>query len=491
MAVLLIGSTGNGKSTLGNFLFDPKYKNKEHFEVGKDNLPKTQTCKAITQTVEYQQGQENNNDTSHGISEDSSGAQSSTSHLSNVNGVTSSYTPATGSLKDTRKFSKASFNEEVEMTGSLTIIDTPGLNENNGNDFEHMNDLITALKEQKIFKACILVAKYSANIDQQYRDTIKYYATLLPDLFSHNCFIVLTHHATDSHTVKVRKHQGYDHDIIIENIKKEIIESSGICFTPIVFSIDCVPGANEEIEHKRVRDTILSHIFSLSVVDMTKFHVAKTKIMMGKDREEICLHRGKIEGYYERLKEMNENAAEALDELKIKEERITTIKVNLTKQEESLKDKDSDDLVIAHVWSVSKRWKFFKKQKKTFDETSKFEVSSTQLWTNGHCGWKEYTQEGKRVHGVVKGKFMRGLYASITMGTKKKVKFAEDIAELKEVIESLRSKLRNAEDAEEECRKKHGQFESEMSFLKKYTEENRKKIEYFSHDKMILEEAKA
>ena len=457
MAVLLIGSTGNGKSTLGNFLFDPRLKNKEYFEVGKDNLPTTQTCKTVTQTVKYQQGKERSDDPSENT------------------------------------MGPLGVNEEVEMTGSLTIIDTPGLNENkSGNDLEHMIDLVTILKEQKKFKACIFVFKSSASINQQYRDTIEYYAKLLPDLFSHNCLIVLTHYATDSHTVDVQKHQGYDHDIIIENVKKVIIESSGICFTPIVFSIDCVPvGADEEIEHKGVRDTILSHVLSLSVVHMTKFHVAKTRNMKSKDREEICMHRGKNEGYKEMLKEKNGNAAEALDELKIKEERITTIKVNLTEQEESLKDKDSDDLVKAHVWSVSKSWKFLKKQKKTFDETSKFEVSSTQLWTNGHCGWKEYTQEGKRVHGVVKGKFMRGLYASITMQAKKKDRFAEDIPKLKEAIESLKSELCNAKDAEEECRKKYGQFESEMSNLKKYMKENEKKIEYLSRDTMTLEEANA
>ena len=210
-----------------------------------------------------------------------------------------------------------------------------------------------------------------------------------------------------------------------------------------------------------------------------------------KIEKKICSHKGNIVGYCEKLKETNGNAAEALEELKSLEERITTIKVDLTKQEESLKDKDSDDLVIAHVWSVSKRWKFDKKQKKTFDETSKFEVFDTNLWTNGHCRWKECTQEGNRVHGVVKGERMRGLYASITMKTRKKVKFAEDITTLKKYIESLKSKLCNAKDAEEECRIKHGQFESEMSFLKKYMEESEKKIEYLSRDTMTLEEAKA
>ena len=43
--VLLIGLTGNGKSTLGNYLLDPKFANPP-FETATDNLPKTQKCKA-------------------------------------------------------------------------------------------------------------------------------------------------------------------------------------------------------------------------------------------------------------------------------------------------------------------------------------------------------------------------------------------------------------------------------------------------------------
>ena len=86
---------------------------------------------------------------------------------------------------------------------------------------------------------------------------------------------------------------------------------------------------------------------------------------------------------------------------------------------------------------------------------------------------------------------MRGLYASITMETKKNNRFAEDIPKLKEAIVSLKSELCNAKDAEEECRKKYGQFESEMSNLKKYMKENEKKIEYLSRDTMTLEEANA
>ena len=276
-AVLLIGSTGSGKSALGNFLFDPRYTNKEHFEVATDNRPKTQTCQAVTGSVEYRQGQ----GSSYSSDGTSLGAQSATLHQSKEN--VSSGT-ATGFMKDIfNKFSKLAIgakNEGIEMSGILTVIDTPGINEGRKEDLEHMTGLVTTLKEQEVFKACIFVVKFSAKIDQQYKDTIKYYAKLLPSLFSQNCFIVLTDYATDKRSEALRKRRNEDYGIIVNNIKEEIIKCSGICFNPIIFAIDSIPFEDEELERsKQVRDAMLSYIFSLREVRMTRFLVAKTRIL--------------------------------------------------------------------------------------------------------------------------------------------------------------------------------------------------------------------
>ena len=42
-------------------------------------------------------------------------------------------------------------DDEIEMSGSLTIINTPGINESEEKDLEHMIDLVNTLKEQRIF----------------------------------------------------------------------------------------------------------------------------------------------------------------------------------------------------------------------------------------------------------------------------------------------------------------------------------------------------
>ena len=496
MAVLLIGSTGNGKSTLGNFLFDPSPNAKEYFEVVTDNLPKTHTCKVVTLSVKYRQSQgqgssrdiRNSHDTSRANSEDSSSAKSSISSQSKGTGGT---TTSPGLLS---KISKAIGvkNEDEEVTGSLTVIDTPGINESKEKDLECMTDLVTTLKEQQTIRACIFVMKFSAKIDQQYRDTIKCYSTLLPSLFSKNCLIVLTHYATDRRSEILRRKKGFNYDSFVKNIKEEIKKSSGIRSTPTVFSIDSVPFEDEELRKSRnVRDAMLSYIFSLKEVHLKEFRVAKTRVLQSEDQEEINAHKEKINGYNKKLLKESENAKEALLELQSKGEAIATIKTNLCKQEESLRNKDSDDLVTAHVWSVDEEWKFFKWQEKEFDETSKYEIHGVKRWTNGHCRWKEFIQEGNRVHGVVEGEFMYGLHASITLETKKRIKYAEDIENLKKNIKLLGIELHEAKVAEEECSKKYSKIDREKSALEKCIQEKKELIECLSLDTMTLEQAKA
>ena len=286
-----------------------------------ENRPKTQTCQAVTGPVKYRQGQ-GSSDTFDGTSEDSLGAQSSSG-------------TATGFVKDTiNKFSKLTICAKNEMSGSLTVIDTPGINEGRKEDLEHMTGLVTTLKEQEVFKACIFVVKFSAKIDQQYKDTIMFYAKLLPDLFSHNCLIVMTEYATDKRSEKLRRRKGGHYDTIVRNVEEEIIKSSGICFTPIIFAIDSIPYEEDEVERsKRVRDAIISYIFSLREVRITRFLVPKTRILQDEDREVISSYNGEIQGYKERLQQMNASAKAALDDLQSDGEAIATIKAHLSRQE--------------------------------------------------------------------------------------------------------------------------------------------------------------
>ena len=115
MALLLIGSTGNGKSTLGNFLLmDPSdsHTKKPKFRMARANKPETQE-------VTY---------------------------------------------------------EEFLHTDDRTyrVIDTPGLNESPVKDVIHMCSLVKALNDPNLqgVTACLLCVKFNSKIDAQYKDTV-------------------------------------------------------------------------------------------------------------------------------------------------------------------------------------------------------------------------------------------------------------------------------------------------------------------------------
>ena len=191
MAILLIGSTGNGKSTLGNYLLNPNDEHiskKQTFVTARDNKPQTRHVQPVTAKVSV---------TDHGDTE-------------------------------------------------ITVIDTPGLNEGAFRDLEHMIGIVQGLKDQKEIKACILVVKFNSKIDTQYKATVKYYSKLLPDLFENKVAIVMTDFASDDRSIQMRRKQGIDVEQVKNNTVREIVDCADMSYSPILFAIDCLPYYSDE-----------------------------------------------------------------------------------------------------------------------------------------------------------------------------------------------------------------------------------------------------
>ena len=213
-----------GKSTLGNFLLDPDERHMfdmQTFAAATNNKPMTQEVRAVTRKVHIE-----------------------------------------GSRHET-----------------LTIIDTPGLNESAEKDSSHMIQIIDKLSEFGKIRACILVIKFNAKIDAKYKATIHYYSQLLPGLFDRNVIIVMTNFATDGHSERMRRRQGIDVAKMKENTIMELRQCSNsqLTYSPQLFMIDCLPRDTEMETSLTVRTAIIDFIFeTLTPVSVTDKMVAKT-----------------------------------------------------------------------------------------------------------------------------------------------------------------------------------------------------------------------
>lgn len=374
----------------------------------------------------------------------------------------------------------------------LTIIDTPGLNEGPKEDIKHMINIVEKLQQQEKIQAVIFVVKFNAKIDQQYRDTIKYFSQLRPSLFSNNSIIIMTDYLTDQYSILRRQHQKMDGEKIISNVKEEIKKCCGIWYDPIVLALDCLPLPHDHEEvakSKQMRNVILSLIFSQRSVSTKDIQIAKTKSILDEDAKFIRQYQGEIEGYNARLKQVNKELEAVLTEVQEKRTIISSIDRKLDNYEKRLKEKDSDDLITARVWSIDSTWKWFRRIKSNFEINSEWDIVHVEQWDNGHCTWKNIVKEDKKVSGVARGHFMRRLYARVTLVTTKKLKYADDIKKIKQSSELKREKQAKAEKELQEKCDASKDMEDTIKDLTAFIKDREKLMSQYSNEVMTLEEA--
>lgn len=430
MAILLIGTTGSGKSTLGNFLIDPSPENIFHtkpFKTAKDNKPETQYV---------------------------------------------------------------SFKKFQHGRKELIVIDTPGLNEDKVSDLKHMIQIVENLKRFDSILACAFVVKFNAKIDAHYKTTVKYYGELLPSLFERNVTIVMTDFATDERTKRMREMQGLNVEQVILNTRREIIESGSLSYEPMLFVLDCLPLEEEERKTSlQQRDTILENILSRNPFSSKDLKVAKTPFLKRQDNELMSKYDGEITAYNIRLQQVCDKAKGVLQHIEEQAKEITEIDKVLEKLNSQLNELDSPDPVEVASWSIDQSWQLFQKPKIRFERTTPFRITGVTKWISGHCRWKEYEQTDFKVRGMVEGKFMRGIFARLSLETMKRTKFETEISSLqKKIMEEERKKtplLRNL-DMIKANYKEHAET---ISLLEAFISEKRKLITELANDYLSLEEA--
>uniref|UniRef100_A0A1X7STE0 AIG1-type G domain-containing protein n=1 Tax=Amphimedon queenslandica TaxID=400682 RepID=A0A1X7STE0_AMPQE len=425
--VLLIGSTGMGKSTLGNFLLDP---DEEHmcenpaFAPGKGSRPMTQEVKVASKKVQIE---------GHG---------------------------------------------RVE----LTIIDTPGLNESPSKDLSHMIDIIKKLNECREIRACIFVVKFNAKIDAQYKATIKYYSKLLPDLFERNVIIVMTDFKTDKDSKQQRKRQCLN----VEEVKCDTIDELCKCsnnqikYIPQLFMIDCFAMYDEKETSKKERAAILDYIFELRPIKVKSQKVAKTDYIKNKDKVEHQKLQEEIKRKNDALKEDYKHSEAALNDTQKKKKEIDDLENDIDNFREALLDKNTDENVVAAHQSINVS---------SFKIESPYEITSYDTWTNGSYNFTEIVQTSQIIQGNVVGEFMLGIYASVTAYTHKKLKYQDEIKDLNDKIKEKQNRLNKCTEEWKKFKKSHTDKEEEIKLLEKYINERKAAARRCRLDFMTVEDA--
>ena len=432
MAILLIGSTGNGKSTLGNFLIDPKdgvLLDKQIFKMAQGNLPETQNVKQVA------------------------------------------------------------FNDESGRV--FKVIDTPGLNESDAHDdLKHMIQIVNNLQKVDGVSACVFVVKFNSKIDAQYKATVQYYRELLPSLFERNVIIVMTDYRTDERSEKLRKKQGVNVDQIKKNTLREIVESGSLTYDPLLFTIDCLPLDDEEWKFNLAeRKAILKKIAAQKPFSSKDLKVAKTQYLKSLDQRRIKECEGEISGYNLRLQQVNERAKEALVKTQYKQQEITEKEIELNRLRAEVDDKDSSDLTEVASWYLSGSWKILRSITREFDMTSPCEIASVSKWTNGNCKWKNYEQTAHSVKGKVEGDFMRGVYASISLKTYKRRKYKHEVISLRQQIDQAEKHLQSLSHHLNKIKERYREYADDMTCLEEFIDYRTTTIKQLDTDYLTLDEA--
>ena len=218
--------------------------------------------------------------------------------------------------------------------------------------------------------------------------------------------------------------------------------------------------------------------------------VAKTAFLKTEDNEKIKSYEGEITGYNKRLQQANIRATEALEKIQSKEQDVTEKEKELTGLQLDLCDKDSPELTSIGTWSVSEEWKFFRWLSRSFEKTTSCEIESVDKWTNDHCEWSDFDQTKHSVKGKVEGKFMRGIYASLTLLASKSKKYAKEISSLKHQISEVEKHRQSLKEYLNEIRDRYKEYTADIKLLEQFIEEKRVLINALVSDYMPLDEAR-
>ena len=434
-SLLLLGATGNGKSTLGNYLIDP-----------------------------------------------------SDEHIDSIGGEVQTFITATSNLPETKQVKSSRVRDNNFK--HIAIVDTPGLNDSGEKDLAHMIDLVKNLREIKTVTACAIVCKIDGKIDETFKMTIKYYSNLLPQIFENNVFIVLTKVEEGERAEKARRKMGIVLEEYMEKVQDRVVELTKLRFKPEVFTIDSLPLDDSTREASlKTRFAILDYVSKMSSIGTSKLRIAKTPVVKQKDREMLDALGYQLTGYNDQLIEKERGSAAVLTSLEHMASSQADKLLRLKRCQQKLNIYDTDDLIVDKQWSLDRS--LFGNRTATFEVKPDYAIVKIDKWDNGQLEWSiEGSFDEGTVRGEISGEFMKQLHAMLTISTYKRHVYAEEIATLTEEESSLLADLETLDqEIIKTCSIKNSTNHEEIEALQRKIAEVKKRREACEGDYMTIDEA--
>ena len=366
----------------------------------------------------------------------------------------------------------------------LNIIDIPGFTIKKSSDIQHVIDIAKQLKDlpETVIAACVVVIELNSRCDQLlYKETVQYYANLLPSLFEQNLTIVMIHVGEPQ---ALQKKQRLDIKVYIVN---EVMNSASLSYSPEFFMISYHEKVTKE--SSEIRDAILKHVASckpLSIAD--KVIVSKPRYLIEMDKDKVKELQDAIADLDIEVSKCKEKEYSKSNILQQLEADLALTNEKIAYLQKQIEEHNNSDLVVVDTWSMDSEWKFLRRCTGSFELHSEWNIDSVEQWEEGDARWIFSERTDFRLAGMVVGQRNKGLHASLTIKTMKRHKYVQDILKWQNQMEEQLQLQKVQHDNLESCKKDIQNCHDKLEILHQFVQRKQGLIMYLSSANMTIDD---